>query len=403
MSSELVATAERMNRLSLTCLVPLFAAAAVAAGRDGEPALEAISRSGREVPLVVRLVHAEEELFVPGRKALSVVVLIENPHPELAIALRSVGWKHFLPRLDWHRNLYGATREVPGGTYAHDRLAQRLTDLSFELGLLLPGEEVRVPLPLHVQGHVEPELEVEYVVVGDEQRMWQREILIPREEGSSDAVFGSPTTVGLERRRAEGGGPALARSTMKEGYLPLGRGKITFRARVALAPESKRRSRTGGVTVDEAAVRAEIELDDATLVYFDPLLKEWFFIGVENRRCVRMRSSGGGWSAAELAVRMHPCAPTLFGADGEGSTFALLRVEAFSDVVSVAEPSFHDVYYDAGATTLSPGDLVRVLDRAEQRGLDMDVVTIDPNGLGVERYLSVGVLVDARGRRTEED
>ena len=86
----------------------------------------------------------------------------------------------------------------------------------------------------------------------------------------------------------------------------------------------------------------------------------------------------------------------------EGATPALLNPEVFADVLEVQTP-YTRMYYCPGQTEVRPGDLWGVLGRAAERKLRVSVVTVDPNGLGTEDLLTIGVVLSRSGRWLEPE
>ncbi len=368
-------------------MIPYVLALALAAPA-GDDVFAPASADGTAVSITVEMISPPGMPFTVGVRARGTAVRVRNGDPQQAVALRSIGWRHGVPNVNWLVPVLGRAVEERDGTIALDPLATSLTALRFEHGLLLPGEELVVPLELPVGPGPTQRLEVAYAIVGNDIRGWRTEILLPRVDEMSHAVFGPVTTDALELRRLEGGGRALARSTMKEGYLPLGEGTATFEVAVdaADAPE-----RTGGLTAEDVAATLSGAAD--VNAAWESTLRAWLVVAADGRAAMIGKRGivefGGGWSLA---------APALVNADGEGNTRAFLHPDVFGDVVRVARPSFDGAFYVPGATVLGPGDLRKVLERAHERDLGVRVVAVDPNGFGTEHLLSVGVDVDPRGR-----
>lgn len=345
------------------------------------------SVEGRAVALTAALIAPPGMPFVVGVRARGTAVRLRNDDPVRAVALRSVAWRFGLPSANWLVPIQGRTTAQRDGTIQLDPLAQNLTELRFEHGLLLPGEEVVVPLVLPVRSGPTQRLDVEYAVVGDEIRGWRTEILLPRQEELSHATYGAITTDALETRRREGGGRALARSTMKEGYLPLGEGRARFELPVQTTTDD---ARTGGTDAADAAAQAGDD-PDASVAWVRGL-RAWLVVG-EGGRAVMVGRDG----AVQLGDGWSPLVAAVVNADGEGNTRALLRPDVFEDITPVARPTYNR-YFDAGATLLDSKTLRQVFERARERDLPVRVVTVDPNGFGVVHLLTVGVTVDGRGR-----
>ena len=376
----------------MTPLLLLFALAAPVASEPVVPT----TIEGRAAALTMSVSLPPSTRPTPGRRVWGASVRLRNEDELLAIALRSVAWRHGVPSANWHVPIAGRTVEKRDGTITLDPLAKQLTDLRFEHALLLPGEEIVVPMEIPVRPVARQELVVDYVVVGNDIRDWRTEILLPRKDEFSHALFGAVTTDSLERRSREGGGRALARSTMKEGYLPLGSGSATFHASIECAPGGEAASLTGGLDAREAIERAGFDAERDVAVAWVAPLRAWILVA-GGGKAMAVRRSGDGWRSTELGTGWSLSALAHLGADGEGGTRALLRPDVFNDVLTVAKPTYEQ-YFDAGATTIAPGDLWSVLERARENGLPVRAIAVDPNGFGLEHVLSVGVGVDARGR-----
>ncbi|MBI4880576.1 MAG: hypothetical protein HY812_13100 [Planctomycetes bacterium] len=361
--------------------------------------LSASARGGQHVLLAARIDFPKSLAFTPGLKARQVCVVLRNDGEDSAVALRAIAWAGLPGEVNWHVRIGGATREDKGRTVVYDPMVQSLTDLAFERGLLLPGEELRVPLPLNVQPRPAHELRVSYAVVGDEIRLWRDMVLLPVGEDPLLQVFAPASAESLARRMGEGGGLALVRSTMKEGWLVL-EGEVGFTVALPRAPAGEAEE-TGGLSADDAWRRAGLAPGEDALIYYEPLLRAWFLIRCANGRAVALAKKEGEWEPVSLNGRWDAAAPAGFNSAGDGGTNALLDAEAFGDLAEVNLPST-GLYYDPGATRLEPDALWEVLRRASERALDVRLVAIDANGFGVERLLAIGVDVDARGRRRAE-
>lgn len=358
--------------------------------------LSASALGGQHVLLAARIDFPKTQAFTPGLKARQLSVVLQNDSEDSAVAVRDIAWAGLPGEVNWHVRIGGATREEKSRTVVYDPMVQSLTDLRFERGLILPGEELRVPLPLHVQPRPAHELCVSYAVVGDEIRLWRDMVLLPLGEDPLLQVFAPANAESLARRQGEGGGLALVRSTMKEGWLVL-EGQVGFTVALPRAPVAAP-EQTGGLSADEAWERAGLAPGEDALIYYEPLLRAWFLIRRDQGSALALVLRDGEWELVPLEGRWDAAAPAVFNSAGDGGTLALLDEETFGDLVEVKRPST-SLYYDPGATQLEPDALWQVLLRASERALDVRLVGIDANGFGVERLLAIGVEVDAAGRR----
>ena len=118
----------------------------------------------------------------------------------------------------WLRPVYGSTKKNPDGTVEHHTMAQRLTELAFETGLLLPGEEMTVDMPLRVTGAT-AELSVTYAVVPgnfESQVLLLAEPISPKGPGKVTVNY-LPYSAATARARERVRGVALVKATMEPG------------------------------------------------------------------------------------------------------------------------------------------------------------------------------------------
>lgn len=148
-------------------IVVVLAALAAASAQTIEPQGELT------YPVSARVVLPDGQKLAAGAYA-RVQVKIRNTTTEAgknrvamplqAVLLRYVGWDKGIERSDWLRPVYGSTKQNPDGTVEHNTVTQQMTDLRFETGLLLPGEELTVELPFTPQQEL-GQLKIGYAVV----------------------------------------------------------------------------------------------------------------------------------------------------------------------------------------------------------------------------------------------
>jgi hypothetical protein len=202
----------------LSALILLSACAAAAEERivASAPGNRIVAvRIGAEAPLV------------PGRPA-SVVAIIRNTTADgtyhvqpVAVALRGVFWSEGVDSRSWLTAMPGSVTERPNGLFAHnERSAGGRTHLAFETGLILPGEELRVPLSLTPRPDGRHELVIQYVIVSGKESwkddVWLPERASPVSPGGPDRVF-RPATSDRVAERKIGGGLAIVGSTARIG------------------------------------------------------------------------------------------------------------------------------------------------------------------------------------------
>jgi hypothetical protein len=200
-------------KILFSTLTLLIAAAGTAEERivASAPGNRLISvRIGAEAPLV------------PGRPA-SVVAIIRNTTADgtyhvqpVAVALRGVFWGETgADSRSWLTLMPGSVTERPNGLFAYnERSIGAKTHLAFETGLILPGEELRVPLPPRADGR--HELVIQYVVISGKESwkddVWLPERASPVSPGGPERVFRPATSERVAERKG-GGGLAIVRST----------------------------------------------------------------------------------------------------------------------------------------------------------------------------------------------
>jgi hypothetical protein len=369
-----------------------------------------LSSAGGMDGLSARVVTGAREPLRVGRYAEGAKVLLRN-EGWAAIVLRGVRWESYPEDgRQWLKRLPGSTTPAERGTVTYHPLAQQLTSLAFETGLILPGEMLSVALPLTPQKEGRQRVVVSYKVIGGSDR-WTEELLLPQRDSLQSprlaAVDYSPATPDRARGRRTGE-PALVRSTSQEDAprWPLRQATLTV-----WLPVAKEGSEGAGLSVEEAARQAGIQSRrEKFRAYYREPLRSWFFVR-EDRTAVGLRFRNNRWERLPLP-RMDLTAPEQLCRLDHGATALLLRPETFGDLTEIRTPSLVAAYgdhpepgggirYDPGATAVEEQKVWAILDRARQRSVDLRVVTIEPAGMGARRLLTAGVTVDDGGRWIE--
>src|SRR5262249_20838775 len=120
-------------------------------------------------------------------------------------------------------------------------------------------------------------------------------------------------------------------------------------------------------------------------------LSAWFVVA-RSGEAVALRKIGNQWARVPMP-KMDPVVPERFGKD----TYMLLRPAAFGDLVKIGLPKFQ-MFYDAGGNRLEGRQLWTILKRASERRIRLRLVSLDPNGLGVESVITAGVTISPGGQ-----
>ena len=141
----------------------------------------------------------------------------------MAVVLHGVRWtgQEATEEKKWLAPIHGSTRKNRNGTVEHNTVAQRMTDLAFESGLLLPGEELTVELPAPPQGAT-ASLTVSYAVVPGnfESQILLAEPISPKGPGELTVKY-LPYSATTARARERVRGVALVKATMDRRAKPL--------------------------------------------------------------------------------------------------------------------------------------------------------------------------------------
>jgi len=132
----------------------------------------------------------------------------------MAVVLRGVQWTGQTgEQKKWLAPIYGSTKKNANGTVEHNTMAQRLTELSFESGLLLPGEELTVELP--PPSGATASLTITYAIVPGnfETQVLLAEPISPKGPGKLTVEY-RPYSADTARARERVRGVALVKATM---------------------------------------------------------------------------------------------------------------------------------------------------------------------------------------------
>lgn len=347
-----------------------------------------------DAPLALRVIPPPDSVMVPGIFVRHMKVEFKNRSTDQAIAVRGVHWIHGLRRADWVKSLPGKSRSTPAGLVIVEH-GPGATDTWFEHGLLLPGESLKIALPLTPQPSGVHVLEVDFAAVGTPQKSWRDEILIPVSRGQATEIFDAPADRSIQGRAGQGG-TGLLRCALQGDTPGPDVVRVSYRVGLPLARGEWLHQLTGGLAMDDALSRAGLRPDDGHLAYFLDALRTWIFIRPADGDARALMQDGDPWAVLK-GCPMDAPAPELMCVSPDGSTPALLDPSAFADIVKVQTPWVGKLY-NPGKTFLKPDALRAVLRRAAERSIAIRVATIDPNGLGLEPILTFGVRVDAAGR-----
>ena len=170
-------------------------------------------------------VHIRNTVTEAGRNGVAMTLM--------AVVLRGVCWSNEPGSQDgtkWFKPIHGSTRTNRDGTVEHNTVAQRMTELVFESGLLLPGEELTVELPAPADG-VATTLSVSYAVVPGnfESQILLAEPISPKGTGELTVKY-LPYSAATARARERVRGVALVKATMdpRAAALPVREQKLVF-------------------------------------------------------------------------------------------------------------------------------------------------------------------------------
>jgi len=78
----------------------------------------------------------------------------------------------------------------------------------------------------------------------------------------------------------------------------------------------------------------------------------------------------------------------------------ILNPDIFSDIFQVKTPAINQYfYYDPGTTLIRMDQFSKLITRAIEKEIELNVTRMDPNGLGCSYVLTAGVEIDDHGRQ----
>lgn len=187
---------------------------------------------------------AAQEIPFQVRAASDVTVVIRNNtsdnaaavNPPRAIALRRVEWAGGpADSRRWHGPVVGAVTENPDHTLTLNPNIRQLPSLFFERGLLLPGDEITVDIPLAPRGAEPPVLKITYAWAGDSSQ-WGDGVLLLLEGERGLARFAPATPDRVEARHHRGGMGAL-RGPLATAAAPAVEQTCAVPVKLPLAPD----------------------------------------------------------------------------------------------------------------------------------------------------------------------
>jgi hypothetical protein len=297
-------------------------------------------------------------LFAPGVKVIvrnttTLAAQQGEAMPLQAVVLRGVRWVGTsADATRWRVNPLAIVQEGADGSIRLVAQPARKTAVTFETGLLLPGEEMEIALPLTPQRDGRHEIALEFAVVAP-GKDWATDVLLPRDPSASQLEFAAPTEQARAKRKP--GSLAFVRSTSRQGPA-VGLQKITIPFALKLTEDPTNQA-TGGLSYVEAARRAGLDASEAGLLgFYRPALAAWFFTRGDGSAAALVKEAkpkapkADPWTPRAMP-RMSSTAPELF----DGQTLIDAHVEGFSNLAGVVPPA----------------ELWRALERAEKGKLEI--------------------------------
>ncbi len=357
--------------------------------------------AAEEIPFAVHLAPARAGTsYVVGLPATEVAVVIRNETsdkasgviPPRALVLRNVAWVGGQPAARrWHGPVMGAVSENSDHTLSLNPNIARLSLQAFEYGLLFPGDEITVNLPLTPQGEEPPVLKITYTWAGDSTQ-WPNGLLLPVDGAGETTQFVPATTERVVARHNRGGLGAW-RATLAPAAAPVPEQTFTLPVILPLAPNPDYQL-TGGISIIEAAWKSGADQARGPWrgVYV-AALRTWFFTTAGGRARAYERvpvehppmppTAPPGyvpkpwkWTPRELPA-MDLAAPDAFGRGDNGSTAIQLDAATFGPLLAVAETGAGR--YATPAVTQVPADKFwAVLNLAREKKLHLGQTAVRP-------------------------
>lgn len=346
-------------------------------------------------PVAVRVIPPPDSVMVPGIFVRQMKVEIKNRSSDRATAIRDVRWVNGLGKSDWVKSVSGKSRVTSVGLVVVE-LGPAASEIGFEHGLLLPGESLKLALPLTPQAPGIHGLEVSFVSVGDRNRPWRDQVLIAASRGAATEIFDSPIDRSIQARAGQGGVGLLRGALENKDRAAPEVTRLTYRFGLPMAKGDWLPQLTSGLSADQAIAQAGVHPDAGYQAYFIEPLIAWVLLRPADGDSRTLLREGEHWTLLK-GFKMDVAAPELMCSAPDHTTPALLDPNSFSDIVTVEIPWLGQLY-NPGKTYLDPQALRAVLKRAGERSIPIHVATINPNGLGLEEILTMGVEVDPAGR-----
>lgn len=359
--------------------------------------------TAEEIPFYVSVVKRDAKaLPVVGIPAPDLTVIIRNNTsdkaagviPPRALVLRGVEWVG--GRADirrWHGPMAGAVNENADHTFSLNPNVARLTSQSFERGLMLPGDEIRVKVPLTRQSDEPPVLKITYAWAGDSSQ-WSEGVFLPV-QGLGDMMTFVPATSDLVAARLNRGGVGALRATLAPDAAPAAEQTFTVPVDVPLGSNPDYQL-TGGISIIEAAWKSGA--DKARGPWrgsYSAALHTWFYTAAGGQAVAFERvlvehppfppTAPPGyvpkpwkWTVRELPA-MDLTAPDEFGRSANGNTAIKLDAPTFGALLPVAEPG-QGRYPTTGETKVPADKFWAVLNLAREKGLHLRLTTVAPVG-----------------------
>ena len=316
-------------------------------------------------PISARVAISNGYKFVAGGYA-RVQVTIRNTTTEAgknhvamplqAVVLRYVSWDKGIERSDWLRPLYGATKQNPDGTVDHNTMAQQMTSLRFETGLLLPGQEVTVELPFTPQQD-RGQLKIGYAVVpGD----FASQVLLSEPVSPVGRVRYVAYSAETARAQDQLHNSALVKATMAPNSPELDVLERTLDFTLPLASDP---ALTGGLSREQAVAQIAPPAGAQVFAFYREPLHAWFVLVAENNdqgTWTALVNERGKWTKRPLPL-MRLEVPDMLAIDQPIE--AKLPGE-FSGFRSGAQPAKPD---SAGTVAVPPSAWWELLDTARQK------------------------------------
>ncbi len=373
--------------LALGLLLVFFLIGRQAAAETRRPVSEYSSGGTPAIEAILILPNGKK--YEPGVFAPEVKVRLRNATADrdknlapTAVVIRRLLWDYRPEERVWHSARRGRIDRNSDGTFLHDTSAEGTTDLVFEAGLLRPGEEIKLSLPLTPQVFGRHDLFLSYGLL--DSHTWEGETLIEE--------FISPKSPGK----------------IKIGYYPSKSVAHGKRGRSAVYKPSSEPGKPGpfavydGVTGFEfpmissspknsplvpLAKKAGVDLlNESWWAFRNEALGAWIFVR-DDGRAVGLKDG----KYVELP-RMDVRVPDELGALEGGATRLRMRRDAFYGLYEGLPAD----EADAGAVKLPANMLWVVLARAAGEGVELKQEEVRPAGVPV-RVVTAGVTAGESG------